>query len=203
MSLLVNNKQKYAQKFVLLLFCLFLPLFLMLFSYKITLFFVQLTPQQQQTIAFLQEKEELKLNYTAEEKSHLQDVQKVMKNIDLLFYFLLLMLTLIFTYTRKDRQQLRKLFLSGGVAAVILLLLLLVVIFVNFNYSFTIFHNIFFPQGNWLFSADSLLIKTFPPEFFVKISAFIFLLAGGCGIVFVLIGLLLKRDAIGRFIYII
>ena len=164
-------------KSLLIIFCILLPLFLLLFSYKTTLFFTELTADQESTMNFLNDKGELELDYTINEKSHLQDVKQVMNNFNYLFYFSLLILTLIITYYKKDQKQLKKLFKFGGITTVISLLVLLILILINFNYTFTIFHKLFFPQGNWIFVADSLLIQTFPIEFFIKISRIIFIQA--------------------------
>lgn len=42
----------------------------------------------------------------------------------------------------------------------------LVALLIPFNYTFTWFHEAFFPGGNWQFPADSWLITHFPPSFF-------------------------------------
>jgi len=44
-----------------------------------------------------------------------------------------------------------------------------------FDQAFILFHLLLFPQGNWTFAADSLLIETFPLEFFMRMSLLIFL----------------------------
>ena len=169
-------------------------MFLILFFYKATLFFTGLTEAQQNTIDFLNnDKEELKLNYTASELSHLEDVKRVMKFVDVLFYTLLLTLTLIITYYKNQKEQLRKLFLYGGKTTIIVLAVFLLYTLLNFNDAFTLFHKIFFPQGNWMFAEDSLLIQTFPIEFFVGISRIIFAGTLGGGILFILLSLYLKK----------
>jgi len=42
-----------------------------------------------------------------------------------------------------------------------------------FDSIFTRFHQIFFPQGNWQFAADSTIIQFYPFEFFFKYAVFI------------------------------
>ncbi len=172
-------------------FCLLLTIFLLLLSYKLTLLFVGLTPDQQNTLDFLKEKSKLPLNlslgYTPDELSHLQDVQKLMKGADILFYILLLVLTLIITVFRKERKLLKELFRKGGITTLIALLVIFGFTLLSFDQSFVIFHNLFFPQGNWLFPEDSLLIQTFPLYFFTRISTLIFIGALVGGIIFILV----------------
>tara|TARA_Y100000310_G_scaffold338405_1_gene427968 strand:- start:1322 stop:1873 length:552 start_codon:yes stop_codon:yes gene_type:complete len=161
------------KKILLILFSIFLPLLIVLFSYKAVLFFSSLEDNQQQTVDFLQG-ERLLLNYTVSEESHLEDVKGVMKFGDYLFYLSLLIVTLILTYHRKKKEEVKKLFFYGGITTIAFLLLMLIFSIINFDVVFTYFHQIFFPQGNWMFPSDSLLIQTFPREFFVSFSQMIF-----------------------------
>src|SRR3989338_5239926 len=139
------------KKLFLVLFCVSLPIFLMLFSYRIALFFTSLDANQEDTVNYLQNQEELSLNYTAAEVSHLEDVKSVMGITDYLFSL------------------------------------------TAFDLAFTLFHNLFFPQGNWTFPSDSLLIRTFPLGFFMGMSYKIFLLSLGLGMGILVIGKINKE----------
>jgi integral membrane protein (TIGR01906 family) len=163
-------------KLLLIIFIVSILLFLTTLSYKVSLYTTELSDNQEQTINFLQNKELLQLNYTSSELSHLKDVKKVMGFIDYLFYFSLLVCTLVITYYRKSQQQLKKMFKYSGLTVLIIMGLILIISILSFNFMFTIFHQIFFPQGNWMFASNSLLIETFPIEFFISISSKIFLL---------------------------
>ena len=177
MKRLINNKSVY----LLILFSLISLLFLTLLSYKIVLFLTPLTDSQQKTIDFLYENtnynNQLDLRYTSDEYSHLIDVKKVMKLIDIVFYLSLLAFTSIITLTRKNPLLQRKIFKIAGTTVVSILLLLVFLSIFAFNDLFTLFHQIFFPQGNWIFANDSLLITTFPIEFFIQIARNIFILS--------------------------
>lgn len=48
---------------------------------------------------------------------------------------------------------------------------------------FTAVHMVLFPQGNWRFPVDSLIIQTYPPLFFVEFAAAWGVLVGLCGLV--------------------
>ena len=188
----MKNIKMNHNKLILIVFCIFLPLFLLLFSYKVVLGLSDLTENQQETIDFLNNKQELNLNYTTNEVSHLEDVKGVMNLIDYLFYFRLIIITLIITYYRKNKDQLKKLFKCGGITTLISIGLILLFVLISFNTTFTIFHQIFFPQGNWLFPIDSLLIQTFTIGFFIGISVKIFLLTMGLGSIFIGVSYYLK-----------
>ena len=180
------------EKILLIIFCILLPIFLLLFSYKVVLGLSDLTENQEQTTNFLKG-EELNLNYTSSEVSHLEDVKGVMSFNDYLFYFSLLVCTFIITYYKRNKEQLKRLLKFGGIVTLVSIGIILLFALFTFNSTFTIFHKIFFPQGNWIFPTDSLLIQTFPIEFFMGISMKIFGLSLIIGIVFILLSYYLKN----------
>lgn len=188
-------------KVTLIIFCLSLPIFLLLLSYQLTLQFYPQTNNQQKTIAFVQDKiteAELMstLNYTSSELSHLYDVQEVMSVAE--YFFLIPFLTTItlLGINFRNKPLLNKLPRYGGIATLISTVIILLFLFVAFNSSFTIFHQLFFPQGNWQFPSDSLLIQTFPLDFFIKIAFTIFLQALGWGILFIGVSFLFRNGTI-------
>lgn len=108
--------------------------------------------------------------FTNNEISHLEDVRTLLDRIFILFYLSLfgffLFIFLIFT---EDLWQYFKrvsyiLISSSGI--VLLLLLVLYILGSNFTGLFTDFHLVFFPQGNWTFPQQALIINIFPFGFF-------------------------------------
>ena len=126
----MNNK-----KAALIVFCVLLPLFLLLFSYKATLFFTDLTVEQRAVFDFLEGNKGVGSleGYTEPELSHLEDVQRVMMYAEAVFYALLLIISLVFTYYRKDKQFTSRLLRYGGIATVLLLVVLLIAVAVSFT----------------------------------------------------------------------
>ena len=157
-------------KIVVVLFCIFITSLLLLLSYKIALGTTELTENQDTTIKFLIDNENLELNYTSAEISHLEDVKKVMNGLDYLFYFSLLIVTFIITIYKKKKDVIKKLVYYGGITSLAVSGIMMLFSLLSFNFTFEIFHKLLFPQGNWLFPTDSLLIQTFPIQFFVTIS---------------------------------
>jgi integral membrane protein (TIGR01906 family) len=166
------NKDKLLQ----VVFCICLPVFLLLFSYHSTLLFYSKTEAQSNALAFVNgASNNLSLNYTAAEISHLEDVQGVISGERFVFFLSYLGVLLIFGTRMKDKPFVKKLLKSGGTVTLVFMVIVLLFSFLSFDQLFSLFHQIFFPQGNWLFPPDSFLIKTFPIDFFVKVSLFIFI----------------------------
>ena len=174
------------KKILVVIFSIVLPIFLLLLSYQVVLFFTPLTSAQEDVFLFLEGMGALETEFTELEASHLEDVRKVMVYADYVFYILLLSLTLVLTAYRKKRDFVLRLFDYGGKATVGIMIFWGVLSLLFFDFVFASFHKIFFPQGNWIFAPDSLLIQTFPLEFFVSISRNIFILTLFLGIIFIL-----------------
>ena len=196
--------------YLLYLFCITLPLFLLLVSFKTTIHFSELTPGQQKWMDYFNDKVKMPENYTDAEISHMQDVKKVLRLVKYLFYVLLLIITLIITYFRNDinwnerknqninkinkKEMYSKLFKYGGIATLSSIGFLFLISSVAFNFVFSLFHKIFFPQGNWQFPTDSLLIQTFPYSFFSSISIIILIQTVIFGIFFIVLSFYLQYD---------
>jgi integral membrane protein (TIGR01906 family) len=180
---------------IIILCCVILSVLTILFSYHTTLFFFPQTIAQENTIGYLNDNTVTLLqNYTPLELSHLEDVQKVMSTADKIFYVSLVLSFILLIYGFK-RKLLPKMLLYGGISIVSIIGLILLFSVISFNSSFTAFHEIFFPQGNWQFPSDSLLIQTFPLDFFIKIAFIIFIQTLCWGSLFIVVGYhLQKRD---------
>lgn len=99
----------------------------------------------------------VRLNY--DENSHIRDVKIVIKNVFLVFYFIVPIFALALFFA-KNKQ---KVFFYGSIFGILLPVLFSVV---AFPVLFTIFHQVFFPQGNWIFSENSTLVSTYTFDFF-------------------------------------
>ena len=123
---------------------------------------------------------ELKSNidyFTDNEISHLEDVRILLIKIFILYYisiFLIVILTILLI-----EKNILKFFKNIGLiftvssASVIIMLIILYFLGNNFPDLFENFHQIFFPQGNYTFIWNSLIITIFPfgffYDFFIKI----------------------------------
>lgn len=171
---------------------LLLAVFLLLLAYHLAVLFFPFNIVQQSTVDFLIGGTPLSPHYPEAEQAHLKDVQGVMQGAGIAFTILFLMIILLGVRVRKSPGffpailPVLKLSLS-------FLLLLLLVAALFFPLVFTLFHEVFFPQGNWQFPADSLLIQTFPGDFFVMIGTIIFGGAALLGAVALFVAWLLVR----------
>ncbi len=96
--------------------------------------------------------------FTAEEKSHLEDVKTAILGAIISFFILVIALT--YCVYKGDRHTILK---KGSI---LLIAIIVIAIIVPFDFLFEIFHKIVFPQGNYIFPPDSILIKFYPNEFF-------------------------------------
>lgn len=96
---------------------------------------------------------------TENENSHIRDVKFVINFVFDLFYILILLFA-VCLLKLKDRQ---KIFLYGCIFSIVLPLVLLLF---SFGSSFTVFHEIFFPQGNWEFPPTAMLVNIYTFDFF-------------------------------------
>lgn len=117
--------------------------------------------------------------FTEAEISHLVDVRRLMRLTTISVPVLLMILC----YLWSKKQITKRAILAGSALPTILIVL---GVFIPFEPLFKIFHYIFFPQGNWVFPVDSLLIQTYPSSFFAlmagSIGIRIILLSAGMGI---------------------
>lgn len=178
------------EKVILVLFCICLPFFLLLFSYKVVLFVTPLSVGQGEWMEYFAGRSGMPGGYTEDEISHMQDVKQVILGANLVFEILVFIIVGSGWYLISSDSWREGLGYGGGSTGGLLLLLLLLVL-LDFNDVFTLFHRIFFSQGNWQFGADSLLIRTFPIDFFVGMSVKIFGLAMVLAGVVVLVGKLI------------
>lgn len=119
------------------------------------------------------EKIELKNNgrfFTEEEISHLYDVRTLLRKIFVSYYscVILIVLCLPFLFEKSLWHFIKNLGQIFTLASSIVLGLggLLYFLSRNFGVLFENFHLIFFPQGNYAFPEDSLIITLFPEGFF-------------------------------------
>lgn len=110
--------------------------------------------------------------FTDNEISHMVDVRSLITKIFILLassFIILVILISILTFknSQKRFKNIGIVFITGS-SIVIFLFILLFILSWNFSSLFDNFHLIFFPQGNYMFEAGSLLITLFPFNFFFQ-----------------------------------
>ncbi|MDR0856546.1 MAG: TIGR01906 family membrane protein [Clostridiales bacterium] len=132
--------------------------------------------------------------YTEEELSHMADVKAVFVAVKVAEYILvpagvgLLALVLLFGKPRDIFDELARAAMRGTIALFIVLGLIGLAVAVDFDAVFTVFHGIFFPQGNWQFAWDSRMLAMLPEALFMH---------AGIGIIAVGLGAALLLCALG------
>ncbi len=113
------------------------------------------------------------------EISHLKDVRTLIKKARLCLIFAIIALIssigFLFILCKKRFPKILSIsiFLSGAFILAVTAIILLSST-MGFDGFFIVFHKLFFPQGNWLFSSSDSLIRIYPSEFFYDIAKKIF-----------------------------
>jgi integral membrane protein (TIGR01906 family) len=113
-------------------------------------------------------------SFTPDVVSHMTDVRNVIGNVKILVA-VLTVFVIAGSYLLMSRNQPRRLtrsWSSGALLAVVLCAALAIFGVLNFDALFTAMHEVIFAGlGNWTFSADSLLICTYPIVFWISMAA--------------------------------
>lgn len=144
---------------------------------------------------FLQDKEPISNDFTKSEYEHLNDVKIIFNIVYIVLWislFLFLGIGIYLIFMSKSFVFLNWL-IFWSLVSLLLMLLLIVLIILDFWSAFNFFHELLFPQWNWSFPEESLLIQLFPESFFVSISRYIFLSISGVSAFVMLTSFLLKK----------
>ncbi len=129
------------------------------------------------TLNYLLGQNELPTIFPQAEADHMSDVADLIKQgfYTLVITTLLLIVMLVFFQVLGSPEVFYKLFRGGAVFAMIVLFIVALLVLIDFTVNFLYFHNLFFPQGNFIFPENSLLIQVFTERFFKEISIYIFM----------------------------
>lgn len=171
-----------------IIFVLLLPIYILLWQQSIIVKTVlatnnlevlddsQLTELTKQTLNFLVQQGQLPDVFSVKEVEHMNDVFKLTRAgfyVLVLAVIVLLILYIFFRFLGSP-EIFFNLFRSGAIFSLVLLFVFALLVLIDFTVSFLYFHNIFFPQGNFIFPANSWLIQIFTERFFKEILVYIF-----------------------------
>lgn len=108
------------------------------------------------------------LAFTEAEVNHMHDVKWVLliATVAVAALFLLTLFSSISLRERSPGTIRRSLFCGAWITLGLIAVLGVVGVF-GWEWLFTTFHQVFFPQGNWEFSVRSSLIRLYPPQFWI------------------------------------
>jgi len=107
--------------------------------------------------------------FTADEYAHMADVRRVFDGAKLLLGACVVVLAIRVQRARARREALRVV-RDGSIAAAVGVLVVGAAAAVAFDPLFLLFHEIFFPQGNFLFGPDSNLIAMYPDQYWYGVT---------------------------------
>ncbi|MEA3430423.1 MAG: DUF1461 domain-containing protein [Nanoarchaeota archaeon] len=97
--------------------------------------------------------------FTDKEKDHLRDVRWLINVLSAVFYSaIVLFVILLFYFYNEDKLIIRKGLFYGGVLTFSLLGVGALLFSINFDFMFSLFHKLFFPQGNYVFRTNLPLL---------------------------------------------
>ncbi|MEO8625470.1 MAG: DUF1461 domain-containing protein [Candidatus Limnocylindrales bacterium] len=102
--------------------------------------------------------------YTADEAAHLRDARALLWLGIALAAASLVFVIVALVHRRKDARRWRAV-ARGGASVAVGAVVVGVVGYFAFDTLFTLFHEVFFPGGNWEFPADSNMIRLYPYAF--------------------------------------
>jgi hypothetical protein len=108
--------------------------------------------------------------FTADERSHMADVRALFRGAEVAAVVALVVAAYRVVRARRRGGALR-LMRAGALVSAVIVGALGLAAAVAFDPLFLLFHEVFFPQGNFLFAADSNLIRLYPEWYWQGITA--------------------------------
>jgi integral membrane protein (TIGR01906 family) len=108
--------------------------------------------------------------FTADESAHMADVRSVFRGAEIVALLALFVAAVRVARARRRGGALR-LIRAGALTAVAIVGVIGLAAAVAFEPLFLLFHQVFFPQGNFLFAPDSNLIRLYPEWYWQGITA--------------------------------
>ena len=125
--------------------------------------------------------------FTSDEYAHMADVRSVFRGAE--YAAVLALVVAAFRIARaRQRGEALRLVRAGALIAAGIVALIGVAAAVAFDPLFLLFHEVFFPQGNFLFGPDSNLIRLYPEWYWQGITA-------GVGLSFIAVAVLVAGAA--------
>lgn len=126
--------------------------------------------------------------FDEQEANHLEDVKRVFNTVNIVFVLLLISFIAVMPFAK-----IPALFIRGGIYALIISAAFAII---PFSGLFTLMHKALFPQGNWQFPADSILIRYYPSMFWNQYYLIVGIVIITLSLLFIAAGWLLKKKAI-------
>lgn len=142
------------------LLLILIPIFIILLNFQLLIFNGDFYDNEvHENLLSYFKGEELEFDYTEKELIHLEDVKKLINLLEIVLYILIVLIILIMFLSKEN------MFIISGIITIGIVVLLFLF---DFSFLFTKFHEILFTNDYWLLDSNTLLIKTYPIEFFVS-----------------------------------
>ena len=122
------------------------------------------TAVNENVLNYFKNRGDLKFNFTMEETVHLKDVKSLINTLNITTAVLAIITAIILILNKETISK--QLILAGIISAGIVLILAVI----DYSTLFTLFHKTLFTNNYWILPKESLLIKTYPSDFFTNAS---------------------------------
>lgn len=107
---------------------------------------------------------------TPDERSHMRDVGGLVRGLTVVLGLAVLVVLWAVALLWREPRRIGRCMLGAGLVTGGLAVVLAALFAVAFDQAFLAFHELFFPQGNFLFGPDSNLLRLFPEGFWFESS---------------------------------
>ena len=115
------------------------------------------------------------------EIQHMEDVRQIFILFLLVFKLVLslflIFLLLLFHYDKDSLKSLRSISFRAGIVSLSFAVLLLLFFYLDFDFSFNLFHKFFFDSGSWLFYSTDNIINIYPSGLFFDMFTNVFVIS--------------------------
>lgn len=105
-------------------------------------------------------------SYSSVEMIHMQDVKRLIDDVNFIFYSLSFVFILLISYLVYKKERFFKEITKGCLLTILIIFILGLAFYFNFEKLFYYFHIIGFSNNYWMLEEGSLLLKQFPIDFF-------------------------------------
>ena len=134
--------------------------------------------------------------FNGREKGHLQDVKGIFQWMKIVAVSFLALFAFALWLAKEKLKLAGTILFGGGIILLGILGILALALNLDFSGPFAAFHELFFPQGNYLFDpATENIVNLYPEQLFFALALRISLLSGIIALLFVLGGYCLKKGS--------
>ncbi len=139
-------------------------------------------------------------NLTEREEAHMEGVRGLVRNSSIVLWVALALFAVcaVLLICIREMRGLGLGIVLGSCLSLLMLILAMVIGYINFDWLFVKFHQVFFNNNYWLLEPGSRLILLFPKEFFYSIAKRLLFETAIASVIMLAVGYLIRHDPTRR-----